>query len=56
MPKDATPATAAANREAVALYDMDNRQDFADADRGHIADFTDQKVLNDAGQGDLRPG
>jgi alkyl sulfatase BDS1-like metallo-beta-lactamase superfamily hydrolase len=36
-PKDATPATVTANREAVALYDMDDRQDFADADRGLIA-------------------
>ena len=38
-PKDATPATVVANRDAVALYDMDDRQDFADADRGLIAPF-----------------
>jgi hypothetical protein len=31
-PKDATPATRAANRRAVARYDLDDRQDFADAD------------------------
>ncbi|GHE25691.1 alkyl sulfatase [Kitasatospora indigofera] len=41
-PKDATPATAAANREAVSRYDMDDRQDFADADRGLIAPFPDR--------------
>ena len=49
MPKDATPATAAANREAVALYAMDDRQDFADADRGLIAGFPG-KVVNADGQ------
>jgi alkyl sulfatase BDS1-like metallo-beta-lactamase superfamily hydrolase len=36
-PKDATPATVAANREAVTRYDMADRQDFADAERGRIA-------------------
>lgn len=41
-PKGATPATAAANREAVARYAMDDRQDFADADRGFIAPFPDK--------------
>ncbi|MFE5912693.1 alkyl/aryl-sulfatase [Streptomyces wedmorensis] len=41
-PKAATPATAAANREAVARYAMDDRQDFADADRGFIAPFPDK--------------
>lgn len=40
-PKDATSATAAANRQAVAGYDMDDRQDFADADRGLIAPLPD---------------
>lgn len=39
LPKEATPATAAANRDAVARYDMADRQDFADADRGFIAPF-----------------
>jgi alkyl sulfatase BDS1-like metallo-beta-lactamase superfamily hydrolase len=38
-PNDAAPATVTANREAVGLYDMDDRQDFADADRGLIAPF-----------------
>ncbi|MFE5795475.1 alkyl sulfatase C-terminal domain-containing protein [Streptomyces sp. NPDC056503] len=41
-PKAATPATAAANREAVTRYAMDDRQDFADADRGFIAPFPDR--------------
>jgi alkyl sulfatase BDS1-like metallo-beta-lactamase superfamily hydrolase len=44
-PKDATPATVAANREAVARYGMADRQDFADADRGLIAGFPDRKLL-----------
>ena len=44
-PKDATPATASANREVVALYDMADRQDFADADRGFIAGFPGGKVV-----------
>src|SRR6478736_5089998 len=35
--KPATSATAVANREALARYDMDNRDDFVDADRGLIA-------------------
>lgn len=38
-PKDATPATAAANRAAVEQLDLDDRQDFADADRDLIAPF-----------------
>jgi alkyl sulfatase BDS1-like metallo-beta-lactamase superfamily hydrolase len=38
-PKDATPLTASVNREAVSLYDMDDRQDFVDADRGFIAEI-----------------
>ena len=37
--------TVTANREAVALYDMDERQDFADADRGSIVGFRGGKVL-----------
>lgn len=36
-PKGATPATAAANRDAVAGLAMEDRQDFADADRGLVA-------------------
>ncbi len=43
-PKDATPATAAANRDAAARYDLASRQDFTDADRGFIAGFPDQKL------------
>ncbi len=39
QPKDATTATVQANREAVALYAMDDRQDFEDAERGFIAPF-----------------
>ncbi|MFC9330009.1 alkyl/aryl-sulfatase [Kitasatospora sp. NPDC057015] len=35
--KPATPATATANREALAGYDMADRQDFADSARGLIA-------------------
>ncbi|WP_328867160.1 alkyl/aryl-sulfatase [Streptomyces sp. NBC_00304] len=42
VPKGATPATAAVNREAVARYDMDDRQDFADSDRGFIAPLPDK--------------
>jgi alkyl sulfatase BDS1-like metallo-beta-lactamase superfamily hydrolase len=45
-PKDATPATTAANREALARYDMADRQDFTDADRGLIAGFPDRKLLH----------
>ncbi|MEW1861312.1 alkyl sulfatase dimerization domain-containing protein [Streptomyces sp. NPDC088194] len=41
-PRPATAATAASNREAVARFDMDDRQDFADADRNLIAPFPDQ--------------
>ncbi|GAA2120780.1 hypothetical protein GCM10009759_69920 [Kitasatospora saccharophila] len=48
-PKGATPATAAANRAAVARYDMADRQDFADADRGFIAPFP-EPLRNAAGQ------
>lgn len=44
-PKDATPATAAVNREAAGRYDLADRQDFADADRGLIAGFPDRKLL-----------
>lgn len=46
-PKGATPATAAANREAVARYDMDDRQDFTDSDRGFIAPFPDKLYAAD---------
>jgi len=46
VPKDATTATAAANREAVTRYAMEDRQDFADADRGLVAEFPDRRVLH----------
>ena len=36
-PKDPTEATTTINRDAAGLYDLDDRQDFADADRGLIA-------------------
>jgi alkyl sulfatase BDS1-like metallo-beta-lactamase superfamily hydrolase len=36
-PKDATPATVTANRDAGARYDMAGRQDFTAAARGLIA-------------------
>ncbi|GHG28545.1 alkyl/aryl-sulfatase [Streptomyces zaomyceticus] len=42
VPKRATPATAAANSEAATRYDMDDRQDFTDADRGFLAPFPDK--------------
>jgi alkyl sulfatase BDS1-like metallo-beta-lactamase superfamily hydrolase len=45
----AAPATVAANRDAVALYGMANRQDFADAERGLIAPLPEQ-VRNADGQ------
>lgn len=46
-PKDATPATAAVNRAAVAQYAMEDRRDFADADRGLIAPFPDRLYAAD---------
>ena len=46
-PKDATPATAAANRAAVEQLDLDDRQDFADADRDLIAPFPDKLYAQD---------
>jgi alkyl sulfatase BDS1-like metallo-beta-lactamase superfamily hydrolase len=45
-PKDAAPATVAANREAAGRYDLASRQDFADADRGLIAGFPDRELLH----------
>jgi alkyl sulfatase BDS1-like metallo-beta-lactamase superfamily hydrolase len=46
-PKDATPATVAANRGAIARYDMADRQDFADAARGLIAPWPDKVIGED---------
>lgn len=46
-PKGATPATAAANEAAVARYDMDDRQDFTDRDRGFIAPLPDKLYATD---------
>ncbi|WP_370617719.1 alkyl/aryl-sulfatase [Mumia qirimensis] len=37
IPKDATPSTVAAHRDATTAYDLDDRQDFVDARRGLIA-------------------
>ncbi len=45
-PKDATPASVAANREAATRYEIADREDFADADRGLIAGFPDRKLLH----------
>ena len=44
-PRDATPTTATANHAAVARYDLDDRRDFADADRGFVAGFPGGKVM-----------
>lgn len=49
-PKRATPVTASVNREAVARYDMADRADFADADRGLIAGLPERKLLHADGQ------
>ncbi|NHP16700.1 MBL fold metallo-hydrolase [Rhodococcus sp. IC4_135] len=46
-PKDATPATVTANREALSRYAMEDRQDFADADRGLIAPLPGKVVADD---------
>jgi alkyl sulfatase BDS1-like metallo-beta-lactamase superfamily hydrolase len=48
-PKDATPATVAANREALARYDMADRQDFTDAARGLIAPWPGPVASADGG-------
>ncbi len=48
VPKGPAPATIAANREAVALHDLEDRRDFADAERGFIAPFSGP-LLNAAG-------
>ncbi|MFI9743019.1 hypothetical protein [Streptomyces sp. NPDC052494] len=40
--KPASAATAAANREALSRYAMEDRQDFADRDRGFLAPLPDK--------------
>jgi alkyl sulfatase BDS1-like metallo-beta-lactamase superfamily hydrolase len=54
-PRDATHATATANHAAVARYDMDDRQDFADTDRGLIAPLPGQ-VTGTGGVVSFGPG
>ena len=49
-PKPATAATAQANKDAVALYPMADRQDFDDAERGLIARFPGDKVVSAEGK------
>ncbi|MGC5165996.1 alkyl/aryl-sulfatase [Luteimicrobium sp. DT211] len=44
-PKAASQATATANQDVTALYAMDDREDFADADRGFIAAVPDGRVV-----------
>ena len=46
-PKNASAATATANRDALARYDLGNRQDFADADRDLIAPLPGKVVAAD---------
>ena len=48
--KDATPATASVNREAEALYPMEDRHDFEDARRNLIAPIPNGQVLNADGE------
>jgi alkyl sulfatase BDS1-like metallo-beta-lactamase superfamily hydrolase len=47
--KDASPATAAINQVATALYDMDDRQDFEDARRGLVAPIPDGRLVGEDG-------
>jgi alkyl sulfatase BDS1-like metallo-beta-lactamase superfamily hydrolase len=48
--KPATTATAAVNRQAQADYDLADRDDFGDADRGFIAPIPGGRTVNDAGK------
>ncbi|MFC8732881.1 alkyl/aryl-sulfatase [Luteimicrobium sp. NPDC057192] len=48
-PKGATAVTAAENRDAVARYAMDDRQDFPDAERGFIAPIPGDVLRGDDG-------
>ena len=45
--KPPTGGTVTANRDAAALYDLDNRQDFADAERGLIAPLPGPLIADD---------
>ena len=49
-PKDATPATRSVNREAEALYPMEDRHDFTDSRRGLVAPIPNGQVLSDGGE------
>ena len=49
-PKNPSPATVKVNRESAARYDLDDRQDFADAGRGFIAGLPDGRTLGDDGR------
>ncbi len=49
-PKGATPTTATANRDARALYALDDVEDFETARRGHLADVPGGKILLDDGR------
>ena len=48
--KDATPATASANREAESLYPLEDRQDFDGRPRDLIAPIPNGQVLSASGE------
>ncbi|WP_329209435.1 MBL fold metallo-hydrolase [Streptomyces sp. NBC_00683] len=48
-PKEASPATVAANRNAASLYALDDREDFETARRGLVAPIPDGKVHREDG-------
>lgn len=50
IPKDATPTTATANRQARALYALEDVEDFETSQRGKIADVPGGKILLDDGR------
>ncbi|NUS40933.1 MAG: MBL fold metallo-hydrolase [Terrabacter sp.] len=49
-PQEATPATVAANRDARALYALDDVEDFETSQRGWVADLPGGKILLDDGR------
>ncbi len=49
-PKEATPVTAAVNREGESFYPMDDRDDFTKARRNLIAPIPDGRVVSDDGE------